>query len=137
MGVDVLLPRALARSGVRAWGSATSRWRPLPDFVVIGTKRGGTTTLFRALQDHPEVLPLYPKAQKNLKSPHYFDLNYARGPRWYRSHFPSEQRRRSHAGPARLVGEASPYYMFHPLGAARLTGRIARRAIARVVAQPG
>jgi hypothetical protein len=121
---DVLSPRALARSGVRAWGSATSRWRPPPDFVVIGTKRGGTTTLFRALQDHPQVLPLYPKAQKNLKSPHYFDLNYGRGPRWYRSHFPTEQQRRSHTGPARLVGEASPYYMFHPLGAARLAAEL-------------
>ena len=78
---------------------------PYFDFVVIGTKRGGTTTLFRP-PDHPQVLPLYPKAQKDLKSPHYFDLNYGRGLRWYRSHFPPNSTGDRTPVP-RLVGEAS------------------------------
>ena len=80
--------------------------------------------MFRALQDHPEVLPLYPKAQKNLKSPHYFDLNYAVD----RVLVPLPLPQRTAAALARRScvprREASPYYMFHPLGASRLTAEL-------------
>ena len=55
--------RDVARTAVRGFGQATSRWRPDPEFLIIGTKRGGTTTLFRALQDHPRVVPMFPARQ--------------------------------------------------------------------------
>ena len=58
--------------------------RCLPDFLVIGTQRGGTTSLYRYLQQHPCVVP----AVLN-KGIHYFDTNFDRGPSWYRSHFPT------------------------------------------------
>ena len=56
------------------------------------------------------------------KEVHYFDLNWFRGERWYRSHFPSKLnaavQRRVRA--VQLVPcEASPYYLFHPLTPAR------------------
>ncbi len=107
------------RASARVAGRITSPWRPLPEFLVIGTKRGGTTTLFRALQDHPLVLPMFPAAQ-DLKSPHYFDLAHHRGEAWYRGHFPSRRARRPTRSGTPITGESSPYYLFHPLAPVRV-----------------
>lgn len=108
--------RDAAKVTLRRYGVATSRWRPVPDFLIIGTKRGGTTSLWNYLLSHPSVLPMFPAVQ-HLKSSHYFYANYAEGPRWYRSHFSSIARqawltRRDKIAP--VAGEASPYYLFGP-----------------------
>jgi len=103
------------------YGERTSGQRPLPDFLVIGTKRGGTTSLWRYLIQHPLVPRLFPAW--NTKTSHYFEDNWTRGEAWYRSHFPTARQRaaleRRHGGPSR-VGEAAPLYMFHPLTAGRV-----------------
>lgn len=111
--------RDVVRTAVRGFGQATSRWRPGPDFLIIGTKRGGTTTLFRALQDHPQVLPMFPSTQ-DLKSSHYYDLELERSHEWFLSHFPTERARRSNPAQPAISGEASPYYLFHPAAPARI-----------------
>ena len=38
-----------ARRGLRSIGIASARARPLPDFLILGTKRGGTTSLWNYL----------------------------------------------------------------------------------------
>ena len=106
---------------LRRYGTLTAGTRPLPDFVVIGAKRGGSTSLFRNLLDGPELMPLFPRVE-DLKGTYYFDVHHDRGERWYRSHLPSEAARRRasrEAGGPVLVGEASPYYLAHPHAAAR------------------
>jgi len=103
------------------YGERTSERRPLPDFLIIGTKRGGTTSLWRYLIRHPLVPRLFPAW--NTKTSHYFEDNWSRGEAWYRSHFPTRRHRaaleRKHGGPVK-VGEAAPLYMFHPLAAERV-----------------
>ncbi|BCJ55176.1 hypothetical protein Asp14428_66510 [Actinoplanes sp. NBRC 14428] len=103
------------------YGERTSDRRPLPDFLVIGTKRGGTTSLWRYLIQHPLVPRLFPAW--NTKTSHYFEENWHRGEAWYRSHFPTRRQRdaleRRHGGPSK-VGEAAPLYMFHPPTAGRV-----------------
>jgi hypothetical protein len=109
------------RSGARALGTATSSLREMPDFLVIGAKKGGTTSVANWLVQHPQVMPMFPRVQRR-KSPHYFDINYWRGPDWYLSHFPTRTARATHrrrAG-AGIAGESSPYYLFHPAAAARI-----------------
>ena len=103
--------KAVALSAVRAYAVATSARRRLPDYLVIGAKRAGTTSLHRYLLRHPDVVPLLPAA-KNIKGVHYFDRQPQRSIRWYRSHFPIR-------GTETLCGESSPYYMYHPAAAAR------------------
>ena len=105
--------RGAANGALRSAAVATSRLRPLPEFLIIGAKRGGTTTLFRTLERHPDVASLVP-AFARIKSPHYFDLNYERGDAWYRSHFALRR--------GRLRGESNPYLLFHPLGPDRVVG---------------
>jgi Sulfotransferase family len=105
---------------------ATSPWRDGPDLVVIGVKRGGTTSLFRDLERHPAMCPLVPSARRlplreNQKGVHFFDSNFDRGHTWYRSHFPTRLARRivERRSGSTFTAEASPYYFFHPLAAAR------------------
>ena len=105
---------------------ATADLRPGPDLVVIGVKRGGTTSVFRDLETHPAMLPLVPSARRlplreNQKGVHYFDTGFDRSERWYRSHFaarPARWLRRRRVGAA-VTAEASPYYFFQPSAAAR------------------
>ncbi|MFZ4520871.1 MAG: sulfotransferase domain-containing protein [Bacteroidales bacterium] len=81
----------------------TSYLRPLPDFLIIGAQKGGTSSLFNYLNQHPGVR--LPK-QKEI---HFFDYNYNKGLQWYRNWFPFL----TFSG--KVTGEASPYYLFHPV----------------------
>jgi hypothetical protein len=80
--------------------------RQWPDFVIIGAQRAGTTSLTQWLYSHPQVEPA------RTREVHYFDLNYDRGLRWYRSNFPIR-----HDG--QFTGESTPYMLFHPLAPER------------------
>jgi Sulfotransferase family len=118
-------PEALAREttkrALRSYGMATADLRPVPDFLIVGAKRGGTTSLWRYLNEHDGVLTLFPRPEK-LKGVYFFDENFGRGPRWYRSHFPTRAVRALCArrlGHTVVAGEASPYYLYHPLAPAR------------------
>jgi hypothetical protein len=119
--------RSGAKRSLRLYGELTAGLRPGPDFLIIGAKRGGTTSLWNYLQEHPRVLPLLP-ARQRIKGPHFFDSNFPLGMRWYRSHFPTSAWRRAlerRGGGPVAAGDASPYYLFHPLAAeraARLAG---------------
>jgi sulfotransferase family protein len=115
-------PRPLKQAGRRLYirvGTTTAPLRLQPAFIMIGAQRCGTTSLFRALMAHPQVVR--PAFHKGVN---YFDLNYYRGMRWYRGHFPiAEIARRRTPGPGDPVAfEASGYYMYHPFA----TERIAR-----------
>jgi hypothetical protein len=90
----------------------------LPGFLIVGGQRCGTTSMYRALRQHPSVL----KAVLH-KGVHYFDTNYGRGIGWYQAHFPLKAHARwieRTTETAALTFESSPYYMFHPLAAERI-----------------
>ncbi len=113
---------AAAKRALRGYGKITAGLRPGPDFVIIGAKRGGTTSLYNYLLQHPSVEPLFPGRQR-IKGVHFFDSEFTRGSRWYRSHFPVQVAGRHVCRPwiaPAIAGEASPYYLFHPLAAGRL-----------------
>src|SRR5215467_6288621 len=99
----------------------TSSLRLLPDFLIIGGQRCGTTSLYYYLTDQPCV---YPAATKEV---HFFDDHFASGIDWYRAQFPTsayknyvERVRHQHF----LTGEASPYYLFHPHAPRRISAAL-------------
>ncbi|MFI6296069.1 sulfotransferase domain-containing protein [Nonomuraea sp. NPDC050790] len=102
----------------RTTGRFTSAGRILPSFLIAGAQRCGTTSLYRALAQHP--LLLKPVLHKGV---HYFDVEYARGLPWYQAHFPlkvgAALLARRH-GRRPLAFESSPYYLFHPLAGERI-----------------
>jgi hypothetical protein len=89
---------------------ATGLLRTRPDFLVIGTPRSGTTSVYSLLTRHPSV------AQSPTKEVAYFNVLFEKGPTWYRSHFPTLTNRlrvRLRTG-AFATGEATPSYLYHP-----------------------
>lgn len=103
--------RAL-KLAAQAYTWPTVGLRALPDFLIIGAQRAGTTSLYRYLEQHPAVAPAFLE-----KGVHYFDTHYDRSLRWYRTRFPTSPYRRARtrrAGVPAITGEGSPYYLFHP-----------------------
>ncbi len=103
-----------ARMFVRRLGAGR---RVLPDFLVIGAQKSGTSSLFRYLDQHPQVRGSVPKEV------HYFSGGfapapdaYARGEGWYRAHFP----KKAAMGQGVRAFEATPLYLLHPLAAGRI-----------------
>jgi hypothetical protein len=107
----------LARRTYRAMSSATAGARMLPEFIIIGGQRCGTTSLFKNIAEHPQVLR--PGIEKGID---YFSLYYDRDLDWYRSNFPVRQlaqaRTARHGRPVPF--EACTYYMFHPFAIERI-----------------
>ena len=112
---------AAGKRVLRAYGMATAGTRRGPELLVVGAKRGGTTSFWKYLADHPGVLPTFPQAEK-IKGTYFFDEEWHRGERWYRSHFPTEaarQRAGRELGYDPVTFEASHYYLVHPHAPAR------------------
>ncbi|HYT37873.1 MAG TPA: sulfotransferase [Acidimicrobiia bacterium] len=101
------------KQAARAYTVPTSRLRPLPEFLIIGAQRTGTTSLYKYLSEHPQ----FRSATLKTKGVHFFDTRYEKGMAWYRAHFPTSAYRaafRVRHGADLVTGEASPYYLFHP-----------------------
>lgn len=75
----------------------------MPDFLIIGAAKAGTTTLYHALTLHPQVF------MPELKEPCFFsdEEKWSLGMGWYRSLF-------QNASPDQVCGEASTNYTRWP-----------------------
>ena len=103
--------RERLRRAVWLYRSATRKKRSLPDFIVIGAQKSGTSSLFYYLSQHPQLVHPF-RAEI-----HYFDGglnpkvdNYQKGEAWYRTYFPLESKLRGGG----KTYEVSPLYIFHP-----------------------
>jgi len=88
----------------------TASQRQMPGYIVIGTHKGGTSSIQSYLVQHPQL------SGGTHKEVHFFDYQYHRGENWYRAIFP----RSSDLAPGTLTGDATPLYMVHPLVPARV-----------------
>ena len=89
----------------RAGKEGASETGALPDFVVIGAAKCGTTFFYHLLTKHPYVEPA---AAKELR---FFDLLFDEGTEWYRRCFPEP---RWKDGRKTITGEGTPGYLFDP-----------------------
>ena len=81
--------------------------RVLPDFLLVGAMKSGTTSLFHYLTQHPGIVQPRTKEIHFFNSPSHDRL----GQNWYRAHFPlrKEMEQKSyHLGYPALTGEATP-----------------------------
>jgi Sulfotransferase domain len=115
------------------WRSGTAGRRVLPDFVVIGGQRCGSTSLYTILCGHPQVM------EASHKELHFFDMNWPRGTDFYRRSFPLRghlQRRARRLGARVVSGEASPYYLFHPAVPERLASALPDARLIAILRDP-
>lgn len=83
----------------------------LPNFIICGAAKAGTTALYDYLGQHPEV------CLSHAKETHFFSVHYHRGLAWYERFFDA-----CHDHIA--IGEASPSYMTHSDAPARIAAAI-------------
>ncbi len=134
--------REPAEGALRTWGAATAALRPPPDFLVIGGKRCGTTTLYYGLLQHPAVLPQVLSAgwlplSEHRKGTRWLDAPRRGGP-WYRAHFATTitRSRTARRHGAAVTGEATPWYLFAPGAAERAAQEAPEARIVAVVREP-
>jgi hypothetical protein len=89
----------------------------LPDWLVIGAQRSGTSSLYEYIANHPLV------GRSAVEEVHYFDRHYQKGIEWYRGHFPARLRMKiatlgGEGTPS--TGQSTPNYMAHPLAPRRI-----------------
>ena len=92
----------------RGVSGITASSRVLPDFIIIGTVRSGSTSLYYNICEHPSVL------EAAYDEIGYFDSNYHLGENWYRSMFPTQKmmnKIREDTGYS-ITGEDTPFYFW-------------------------
>jgi hypothetical protein len=107
--------------------------RALPDFIIIGAMKSGTSSLFTFLSQHPQLIAA------TRKEVHFFDGglrpahdNYAEGPQWYREHFPLKRE----MGRGQKTFEASPLYLFNPLAPRRIADLVPSVKLIAILRNP-
>jgi hypothetical protein len=118
---------------VKAPRMATARIRVLPDFLIIGAQRCGTTSLQRYLIQHPCIAPSF------RKEVHFFDRNLKKGVTWYRAHFPSTPYKYFVSTVLRrrfMTGEASAAYLFYPHAPKKLFETVPRAKLIVLLRNP-
>jgi hypothetical protein len=126
------LPRKLRRDILNrrhARRLRSSEARALPDFLVIGTQRGGTSSLFRYLSGHPQIV------RSLRKETEYFSGRYGEGIDWYRAHFPRRSELAGRNG-SRKTFEATPDYMLDPRAAGRAAQLVKEAKIVALLRNP-
>lgn len=110
--------RNIVHTCSQTYRGATSFTRVMPDFLIIGGQRCGTSSLYYYLTEQHGI------SSAATKEVHFFDDFFARGIHWYRAQFPTSAYKyyvehiRKHRF---LTGEASPYYIFHPHAPRRIS----------------
>ncbi|NER07976.1 MAG: tetratricopeptide repeat protein, partial [Okeania sp. SIO3C4] len=80
-----------------------------PNFIIIGVHKGGTTSLYSYLIQHPQIVPPIKKEMD------FWSWKFNESINWYLAHFPAISK-----GKNFLTGEASPSYFDYPNAARRI-----------------
>ena len=118
---------------IKAYRSLTRQIRVLPDFIIIGARKCGTTSLYEYLAQHPDVLPALSKEL------FYFDHHYEKGSNWYRRHFPTRVEKwvyEKALGSQIITGEATPSYFYHPFVARRIAALLPKVRLILLLREP-
>lgn len=116
----------------RGLSGITASSRVLPDFIISGTVRSGTTSLYYNICEHPSVLPA------DYDEIGFFDSNYHLGINWYRSMFPTEkemERVKKETNFA-ITGEDTPFYFWKKEAAERILKDIPNSKIIIIFRNP-
>lgn len=91
----------------------------LPDFLICGAQKSGTTSLMENLSFHPDICMPRRRVRPYGRELHFFNLKkrFDRGIKWYQKQF-------SHCNDEKILGEKTPAYMCDPEAAGRIASVI-------------
>ena len=94
----------------------------LPNLLIVGAQKSGTTSLATYIGEHPDVMmPRHPV--------YFFNRYFDRGLEWYSTHFES-------ASSVAIIGEGTPEYMYHPEIAARIADSLPNVRLIAILRDP-
>ncbi|MFI5343632.1 MAG: sulfotransferase domain-containing protein [Chlamydiales bacterium] len=94
-----------------------------PNYLLIGAQKSGTTALFQYINMHPLVI-------NKTGEIHFFDNHFNQGLNWYKNHFSKRP------SPEYVIGDKSPYYLFHPLAPQRVAATFPNVKIIIILRNP-
>lgn len=90
---------------------------------MLGTQKGGTTSLHHLLALHPGIfLPA-------VKEVHYFSQHFEQSLQWYADHYQD-------AKPGQLRGDITPFYLFHLAAPSRIRSVLPRVKMIALLRDP-
>jgi len=92
----------------------------IPNYLIIGVQKGGTTSAQYTFSKHPEIF-IAPGEM------HYFDNKYSKGLNWYKSQFPKGKK---------TVGEKTPKYIFKSICIDRIYRNIPKVKLVLILRDP-
>lgn len=107
------------RDSLRLWRETPGG---LPSLIVIGAQKSGTTSLHQMLDQHPG---LHGNPRKEL---HFFNENFFRGEKWYRTFYPPQD--------TRVFFDITPCYLCHPYAAERMAQLIPDAKLVTLLREP-
>lgn len=116
-----------AKEAYLSFRQVNANQRALPDFLVIGAQKSGSTSLFNYLGLHSAILP---SVQKEI---FYFNRYFDRGENWYRRYFP---RQGDLDKGGMITGEASTTYLCSPEAPGRTHALIPNVKLIAVLREP-
>jgi len=123
----------IAKSIHRTYSSITGNIHTLPNFLIIGAAKAGTSSLYEYLIQHPSI------SRCVVKEPNYFTTYYDRGINWYKSCFPfsySANYKEKIQKKKFLTGEATARYYWYPYAPKRAAEIIPNAKIILLLRNP-
>ena len=103
---------------------------PLPDFLIIGAPKCGTTSLFHYLDGHPQI---YVPPEKE---PHFYSYVGEERPHWGTGDRETYASLFQDADPDQLCGEASTWYLYSQTAAREIQSRAPDTRCIALLRQP-
>jgi len=86
----------------------------MPNFIIIGAGRAGTTALYSYLIQHPSIVAALTDSDKSWADIHFFEYITSNDVQWYKSHFPILFSKPNKHKNSLITGEYTSTYMYHP-----------------------
>ena len=99
----------------------------LPNFVIIGAQKAGTTAAARNLALHPEISVFSGTTEYGQKEIEFFNQHWNRGIEWYQSHFNSQ---------AKAVGEKTAELLHRSVCHGRMSATIPKAKLVVILRSP-
>tara|TARA_B110000495_G_scaffold101572_1_gene87741 strand:- start:178 stop:981 length:804 start_codon:yes stop_codon:yes gene_type:complete len=114
---------------VYGWSSSL---RVLPNLIVIGVVRSGTTSLYHYLGQHPSIIK---SAYDELG---YFDSNFDLGLNWYRSLFPTifEKKKIEQKSGKFMTYDVTPFYIYNEKAPKRIQNILPNSKLILILRNP-
>ena len=96
--------------------NSTSTFRVLPDFIIIGSGRAGTTALYTYLIQHPSIFSASTENNESVGDLHFFEYMISDKISWYKSHFPTKFTKNYYKFKSKnnfVTGEYTSTYMYN------------------------